>query len=345
MNDRARDAVLGALTADAAALGLHWIYDPVRIAEVAGDAPEFMEPDLRHYKGVPAYFAHGGKRAGDPTHYGEQLLVMLRSLQATDWKLSCVDYERRFVETFGPGGTFVGYIDHPTRDTLRNADAAERAALDALDTVNAVDIGDADRNLLQAAVTANGRRWRGEPLARAVDSAVRIKHGDDEALLAAGRAMARAFDETRAGPHGADDMQLPAVSKLPALAVASAFDVEAAIRVTNDNDEAVRYGQQVARAIRTAVDGGTPREAAAQLEAGKTGLACPLDQAVPLIRELLLDTSDFVSAVRANILAGGDSAGRGIVLGAIFGACSGVPEEWTKRLRSLPALPGPRQRG
>ena len=39
MNDRARAALQGALVADAAALGLHWLYDPERLAQVAGDAP------------------------------------------------------------------------------------------------------------------------------------------------------------------------------------------------------------------------------------------------------------------------------------------------------------------
>ena len=33
----------GALVADAAAMGLHWLYDQDRIAEAAGDAPELLE--------------------------------------------------------------------------------------------------------------------------------------------------------------------------------------------------------------------------------------------------------------------------------------------------------------
>jgi hypothetical protein len=105
MDERARQAVVGALVGDAAALGLHWIYDADRLAEMGGEAPEFREPDLRAYRGVSAYLAHKGKRAGDRTHYGEQLLVLLRSLAATGGALDVVDYERRFVDAFGPGGT------------------------------------------------------------------------------------------------------------------------------------------------------------------------------------------------------------------------------------------------
>ena len=123
------EAVLGGLVADAAALGVHWIYDTGRVADVGGAEPEFLEPDRAAYKGVPAYFAHQGKSAGDLTHYGEQLMVALESLAATGGELDASDYERRFVERFGPGGSWVGYIDYATRETLRNTDDAERASL------------------------------------------------------------------------------------------------------------------------------------------------------------------------------------------------------------------------
>ena len=113
---------MGALVADAASLGLHWIYDPARIEEVAGEAPEFVEPDIAHYRGVTGYFAHGAKQAGDSTHYGEQMLVCLRSLAAMGGELDTTDYERRFFDSFGPGGAWVGYIDYATRVTLRNVD-------------------------------------------------------------------------------------------------------------------------------------------------------------------------------------------------------------------------------
>jgi hypothetical protein len=209
-------AILGARVADAAALGLHWIYDPARIAAVAPERPEFLAPDLANYRGTTAYFAHGGKQPGDPTHYGEQLLVMERSLQATDGVFDAADYERRFVDTFGPGGTWVGYIDYPTRETLRNVDDAERAAMRA---ARAFDLGphEKDRALVSAKVLANARRWSGAKLDEAMDRAVRLTHGDDEELMTIARAMAHAVANARGGPHGADDLQLPAVSKLAPL--------------------------------------------------------------------------------------------------------------------------------
>ena len=78
--NRAKACILGALVADAATMGLHWVYSQKRILEVAPEAPEFRTPDEADYAGGVGYFAHAGKVAGDFSHYGEQMLVMLESL-------------------------------------------------------------------------------------------------------------------------------------------------------------------------------------------------------------------------------------------------------------------------
>ncbi|MHC4959371.1 MAG: ADP-ribosylglycohydrolase family protein [Planctomycetota bacterium] len=329
------DAVLGALVADAASLGLHWIYDPERVRAVGGDAPEFVEPDLANYRGTTAYFAHKGKRAGDPSHYGEQLSVLLRSLDRTGGVLDVADYERRFVESFGPGGTWVGYVDFATRETLRNIDRAER---DALDTARAFDLGEfeGDRSLMEAAVMANVR-WSGDKLRTAMEKAVRIRRGDNPALAAAALRMAEAVRAAGTGVHGADDAQLPAVVKLPALPGGADWDT--AVRVTNDNDDAVRWAGHVMRLLQT---GDLAASAAGELlleealrfdgdAAEHFGRACPLHESIPLTFALLRDAPDFKAGVRSNILAGGDSCGRAILVGAVLGARHGVPEDWIEK--------------
>lgn len=75
--ERARAAVIGAATADAATMGLHWLYDQNRIAEVAGAEPEFRAPNALDF-GDKGYFAHGGKTPGEPSHYGAQMLASRR---------------------------------------------------------------------------------------------------------------------------------------------------------------------------------------------------------------------------------------------------------------------------
>ena len=222
------DLVIGALVADAAAMGLHWIYDSERVREVGGAEPEFMEPDLAHYKGVPAYFAHKGKKPGDPTHYGEQLMVAVESLENTQGTLDPIDYEKTFCDHFGPGGSWVGYIDYATRETLRNIDDAEREFNAVTKTM---DLGEyeSDRSHIVSAVMANASKFRGEKLAQALEQAVKIRAGDDPVLIGLTQEMGRRVRKAVGGFHGSDDLQLPAVASLPAV-VAWGADVESAVR-------------------------------------------------------------------------------------------------------------------
>ena len=52
------DALLGALVADAASLGLHWLYDQdhIKLIESTGSLL-FRQPDAAHYKDKRGYFA------------------------------------------------------------------------------------------------------------------------------------------------------------------------------------------------------------------------------------------------------------------------------------------------
>ncbi|MEX2520881.1 MAG: hypothetical protein WD969_16305 [Paracoccaceae bacterium] len=64
--NRREGALLAALTAAASALRLRWLYGQNRIAELAGDAPEFRTPNAAVHVGADGgglgYFAHGGER-------------------------------------------------------------------------------------------------------------------------------------------------------------------------------------------------------------------------------------------------------------------------------------------
>ena len=115
--------VLGALVADAAAMGLHWLYDPERIANIADKpgATVSLRPMPHHFDGAKGYFAHAGKRSGELSQYGTTLALAMDSLVATGGSSGhCKDYQRRYLTFFGPGGAWKGYIDRPTRGTLAN---------------------------------------------------------------------------------------------------------------------------------------------------------------------------------------------------------------------------------
>lgn len=112
------DALKGALVADAAAMGLHWMYEQEQIANVAqsGDIL-FRQPDATVYAGKKSYFAHAGRNAGDYSHYGEAA-QMFADLLSSGESYSVDAHRALFMQKFGPGGSFVGYADRPTRALL-----------------------------------------------------------------------------------------------------------------------------------------------------------------------------------------------------------------------------------
>ncbi|WP_343211987.1 ADP-ribosylglycohydrolase family protein (plasmid) [Aliisedimentitalea scapharcae] len=287
-----RDMILGALVGDAASLGLHWIYDQPRIRAVGGAKPEFCITTRQDYDGIPSYFAHPSKAPGDLTQYGEQLMVMLHALATSEGRYNQTHYEQAFLTHFGDGGSYQGYIDHATRETLENL------------------------------------------MAR--------KTGDSAC-------------------PGADDTQLPAVAKLPALiAAGQERNAVAAIRTTNNTDIAEVYGQVATAMLVAARDGHNARQAVnaglavadnsirAPLEAAcaatdqstedftaDIGMACELSFGLPSVVHTLLTAPTYTDAIRRNIRAGGDSCGRAILLGGVLGAVHGPPQDWVDRLVSL----------
>lgn len=357
MNERARRSVLGALVADAASLGTHWIYDVERVQECGGETPEFLAPNLENYRGIPAYFAHKGKQPGDLTHYGEQLMVGLRGQARADDRaqFDVAAFEKEFLAAFGPGGTWVGYIDYATRETLRNIDLADRAALDA---AKSIELGEweKDRRLLEAKVMAHAKNHAGRALELGIERAVRITHPEDDELVALTQRMAHAVREAQGGARGADDNQLPAVSRLSGLVAAGADDdsIDTAIAATNHSAEAKLWAVPVRDALRAAVDGASARDAvhaaaerapdaiagklrdvlaseSAEAVAAEFGRACPLPQSVPVSFAVAAHADGFVDAVRTNIRTAGDNAGRGTIIGALFGAGE-LPEAWVARV-------------
>lgn len=117
-NGHRNAALVGALVADACAMGLHWLYDQEQLARVAktGDVL-FRSPDRQVYEGHKGYFAHAGRRAGDFSHYGEALMLFADLLEQ-EQPYSAATHRQLFLERFGPGGSFVGYADRPTKALL-----------------------------------------------------------------------------------------------------------------------------------------------------------------------------------------------------------------------------------
>jgi ADP-ribosylglycohydrolase len=365
-------ALAGGWVADAASLGLHWLYDSPRILEVGGQSPEFMPPKADYFEGGLGYFAHEGKQVGDISHYGAAAAVITDSLLATERKLDVRDYQRRFRAYFGPGGQWVGYIDNPTRVTLNNLNTIEQNAIEQALKTTTANLTDQQKRVLVQKVLPYTRRLSGDQLAAPVRRAIDLTY-HETSVQEAGVHIAETIDQHLRPESGADDMQLPAASKLPPLVACyygsdRLMDVtEAAVRVTNDNDDAVAWARCAARLLDHLFRGDSVRAALAAAEAeapdqpslsqaqtgssldaiqaGDTsGRTCYLHEAMPVIFHILSHATSYTEAVRANIQCGGDSCGRAWIIGPAMAALHGIggergiPLSWLVRITDSVAI-------
>jgi ADP-ribosylglycohydrolase len=296
-------AILGALVADSAALGLHWLYDPARIAEIeANKGLVFLQPDADNYAGAKGYFAHAGKNPGESTGYGEVCLLMLRHL-AKHGSFSRVEYQTEYRAYFGPGGAFVGYVDSPTRLTLRTLLPLEPAEFPAASGA------DDDQHPAMAALPALVATHAGtlEELMARVQDVVHVTNNNTQAVTAAQCSAAALFNVLRGTPIAqalSDALPFAGITLRPLL--------------------------EEALSIRT-----LDSVAAAQ----RFGMACHVAEGLPVIFHIAHHASDYRIAIESNIRAGGDNCGRSIMLGAMVAAHmakqgSGgfpVPLQWLAR--------------
>ena len=363
---RGQHAILGALAADAASLGLHWLYDQSKIKILEPETPEFHSPNASDYQGVPGYFAHAKKRSGDLSQYGEQALLMLRVLADNKGEFELARYHTAFCDYFGYGGDYVGYIDRATRDTLDNT---ARAQNDALAHTNSLKFdGDEDvRQRLVSKLLACVKQYSGAERREQLVASVRITD-DNEENVAFALTMLDHWEQVSGYP-GSEDTQLPAIAKLPPLVALYAGTTalpevaEAAIRLTNNNQTSVDFGLAVTKLMEVAITtgdivevknaaGNNANEAVRSLltealsltetsicdATQRFGMSCDLAFGVPSLVHNMASSHSYVTAIRQNIYAGGDNCGRSVVLGALLGACfgvdgdNGIPNRWIKQL-------------
>lgn len=116
LSDRIAGLLYGSLVGDALALGAHWIYDQEQLLHDCGRMTEYRDP-------LPGSY-HPHKKLGQQTHYGDQLLTLLNSLQAHGgWnaKAFATDWQRMW-------DGYPDYLDHATKETLANLPAGGPAS-------------------------------------------------------------------------------------------------------------------------------------------------------------------------------------------------------------------------
>lgn len=284
--------LLTSLIADALALGAHWIYSQREIAGKFGRTTDYA---------APATSYHPGKQAGDFTHYGDQTMVLLRSL-AAHGGFDLAEFARDW-RGFWENPTTAAYRDGATKSTLENLRAGrppERAASSSNDISGAARVAPLlllkwdSTDALLAAVRAQTAFTHGDPaVVEAAEFFARVT-----LAVQAGTAISAALNSVAALPHWKD---------IPADWFISASHSNASAE--SDSGAAKAHG-----------------------------LTCHIPEAFPAICHLLLrHPDDVVTALTVNVEAGGDSAARGMIMGMIYGArpnAAPLPAEWLSGLRA-----------
>ncbi|HEV7929807.1 MAG TPA: ADP-ribosylglycohydrolase family protein [Nitrosospira sp.] len=300
-------AVLGALVADSASLGLHWIYDPARIEEIEPfRGLVFLQPDANIYSGVKGYFAHRLKTAGESTSYGETCLLMLKHL-AKHGSFNRVEYQSDYRAHFGPGGEFIGYIDTATRLTLRTLSALEPAEFPAASGA------DDDQHPALASLPALVATHDGtlDELMARTEEAVRVTN-NNELAVSAGRCASAAL-----------------------------FKLLHGMPLTQALNEALSFAGDILEPLLAEALAMPQLDSVAAAE--RFGSACHVSEGLPLVFHIAQRAPDYRTVVESNIRAGGDNCGRSIMLGAMVAAEAArqnpsefpIPLPWLARYRKF----------
>lgn len=266
--ERLKGMLFGAFVGDAYALGLHWVYDTDKIKLEADKLEGYMSPLKGSF--------HQGKRKGDFTHYGDQSLLLLKSISTnhgfeldlfkTHWLTYMSKYE--------------GYMDHASKESLRLLDSGTHSGS------SSDELGGFSR-----VAPLIFYHFDDPDLHKLVEKQTRLTHNNDM-LIMLGRFLTDLTLELLIGK--------PLISSLESLIdgypyVKKVYDLLIS-RLEENTTEVIK----------------------------DIGQSCSSQFAFPSTLYLILKYSDdFMEAMRQNVLAGGDSAGRGMVLGMILGTSNG----------------------
>jgi ADP-ribosylglycohydrolase len=250
---------------------------------------------VAHYRDHPAGGYHDGKKAGEFTHYGDQTLVLLESVAAVGG-FDLDDFAARWRRLLAG---YPGYIDGASRMTLKIFDFGEGPA----------NSGSNSNDLAGAARIA--------PLVYALES-------DLPALVEAARS------QTKMTHNHARVIEASEFFARAAWAVLGGKSpVEALHLAAEAGYASAPIGQWLAAGLESA--------AIDTVEAiGALGQTCHIDEAMPAVIHLVARyPGDLPACLRQNVMAGGDSAARGLLAGLLVGAAvgrEGLPGDWLAAL-------------
>ena len=274
-------------------LGSHWIYSQREIADKFGSITGYSDPATSY---------HPGKQAGDFTHYGDQTMVLLRSL-ALHGRFDLASFANEW-RAFWESPETQSYRDGATKATLANLRSGlppAQAASPSNDIAGAARIAPLfllkwkSNDDLIAAARAQTSFTHGDPAV--VDSRGVFRPGHPR--RAGGRRDSRRPSRRRASsPHGTPFQVIG--SKPP-------------------SPPALPQPRTPPR----------PRHT-------DSPAMCP-KPSPPFATSCSAIRTTWLAALTANVEAGGDNAARGMIIGMIHGAkpdAKPLPEHWLTGLRA-----------
>lgn len=240
---------------------------------------------------------HPTKDRGEFTHYGDQTLVLLESVTECEG-FNLSDFSERWQELFN---TCDGYVDGATKETLENLASGKSPA----------ESGSGSDDLAGASRIA--------PL-------VYIYRNDPQALIAGARTQT-AF--THHNSHVIDSAEFFATITHQILTgTAPVAAIEQTRKDAFISDPFKGWIQ-----MGLASTGQDSRQAICDF-----GQMCEIPAAFPGVVHLIAKyENDLKTALVENVMAGGDSAGRGLLLGLVLGAHLGmqaIPPEWLNDMKA-----------
>ncbi|MEB3223406.1 MAG: ADP-ribosylglycohydrolase family protein [Candidatus Sericytochromatia bacterium] len=248
---------------------------------------------LADLQAPPAGSYHAAQPLGGHTHYGAQALLLLEAVAAAGGRFEATAWAEAWRAYWA--GEPTSYVDGATRQTLANL-AAGAAPLAAGSPSS--DWGGAARGAAVVAATLDAPEDVAVAAARAQTE---VTHRDP--LVAEGAAF-----WTRAVRAVASGQAVPDALAAAAEAGYTALPAQAMLAAAR---EAAMRGAEAAVA--------------------SLGAACGISGALPATMAVALaHPADLEGALIANVMAGGDSAARGLALGMLLGAAPGVrlPDRW-----------------
>ncbi len=246
---------------------------------------------------------HPTKDLGDFTHYGDQTMLLLESVSAQSG-FDLNDFSRRWLQFFEK---YDGYFDGATKATLENLKAQ----------IDPVNPGSDSEDLAGAGRIA--------PL-------VYVHQNDLEKMIAGARAQT-------AFTHNND--QVIDAAEYFARVTHSVLEGEpptaALKRVMEEGFTRPPYSQWIEKGLQSIA-------ADTRATIKEFGQMCEVDAAFPCVVHLISKyENNAKAAIVENAMAGGDSAGRGLIVGAVLGAYPGagaVPDRWLFELKAYDRIVG-----